>query len=123
MHPISETHQFRPTLTYLDVLSRKSKRSRGGEDESDSDEGPPPDPDEPTPVAAPKKEKKPAGEAKEVHASARKAEDQSGPGPGGLSTVRREILQIIRAEEEEKWENLNFNDVTVSHGTFPIVWH
>ncbi|PPQ79154.1 hypothetical protein CVT26_004104 [Gymnopilus dilepis] len=117
LHPISETHQFRPTLTYLDVLSRKSKRSRGGEDESDSDEGPPPDPDEPTPVAAPKKEKKPAGEAKEVHASARKAEDQSGPGPGGLSTVRREILQIIRAEEEEKWENLNFNDVTTDNSS------
>lgn len=113
MHPISETHQFRPTLTYLDILSRKSKRSLGADSDSDSDDGPPPDPDEVVPVVASKKEKKAAGDAKEVHVSARKSEDQSGPGQGGLSAVRREMLHIIRTEENEQWEDLEFHDVTV----------
>ncbi|KIM48063.1 hypothetical protein M413DRAFT_62760 [Hebeloma cylindrosporum] len=110
LHPIGETHQFRPTLTYLDILSRKSRRSRGTDSDSDSDDGPPPDPDEAGPVVAPKKEKKAAGDAKEVHVSARKSEDQSGPGQGGLSAVRREMLHIIRAEEDEQWEDLEFRD-------------
>lgn len=101
-------------MTYLDALSRKTRRSRGAGSDSDSDDGPPPDPDEPIPVVALKKEKRPSGDAKEVHVSARKSEDQTGPGQGGLSTVRREMLQIIRSEDDEKWESLSFNDVTVS---------
>jgi DNA-directed RNA polymerase-3 subunit RPC5 len=121
LHPINETHQFRPTLTYLDVLSRKSRRPRGAGSDSDSDDGPPPDPDEVAPVVIPKKEKK-AGDAKEVHVSARKSEDQSGPGQSGLSAVRREMLHIIRTEEDEKWEDLEFCDVMVGilHGMFLV---
>jgi len=116
LHPISETHQLRPTLTYLDVLSRKSKRSRAGEGtDSESDEGPPPDPDEPVlaPVPSPKKDKKSVGEAKEVQVSARKSDENRGgmqPFQGGLSTVRREMLSAIRAEDDEKWEDLEFCD-------------
>lgn len=114
LHPISQTHQFRPTLSYLDILSRKNKRSRGGGgSDSDSDDGPPPDPDEIAPVVAPKKEKKAATDAKEVHVTARKTDDQNGPGQGGLSAVRREMLHLMREEEDEKWKDLEFCDVTV----------
>jgi len=110
LHPISETHQLRPTLTYLDVLSRRSRRSRGGGSDSDSDDGPPPDPDEPAPVPAPKKEKKAAGEAKEIQVAARKSEDKGGQNlQGGLSAVRREMLLAIRAEEDEAWEDLDYH--------------
>ena len=51
LHPISETHQFRPTLTYMDALTRKSRRRGGGFSDDESD-GPPPDPDEPAPPEA-----------------------------------------------------------------------
>jgi len=112
LHPISQTHQFRPTLTYLDMQSRKNKKNRSG-DEYDSDEGPPPDPDEPVPMPTAKKEKKPAGDAREVQVTARKVDDKSGGQvQGGLSAVRREMLQAIRAEEDEDWEELQFYDVT-----------
>lgn len=113
LHPINETHQFRPTLTYLDILSRKSKRSRVGSD-SDSDDGPPPDPDEPPPVSAPKKEKKPV-EVREIQVSTRKADDKNSihSAQSGLSAVRREMLQIIRKEEDEDWEDIQFHDITV----------
>ncbi|KAG5640543.1 hypothetical protein DXG03_008133 [Asterophora parasitica] len=112
LHPISQTHQFRPTLTYLDMLTRKNKKSRTGDD-SDSDDGPPPDPDEPAPMPVVKKERKPAGESREVQVTARKADDRSGGQlQGGLSVVRREMLQAIRNEEDEDWEDLQFHDVT-----------
>ncbi|KAG6842543.1 hypothetical protein C0991_000069 [Blastosporella zonata] len=113
LHPISQTHQFRPTLTYLDMLSRKNKRSRAGDD-SDSDDGPPPDPDEPAPMPVAKKERKPVGESREVQVTARKMEDKGGQMQGGLSVVRREMLQAIRAEEDEEWEDLQFYDVTTN---------
>src|ERR1700730_8246464 len=60
LHPISETHPLRPTLTYLDALSRKSRRRFGVGSGSDSDDGPPPDPDEPAPTSAspPKQDKR-----------------------------------------------------------------
>lgn len=119
LHPISEAHQLRPSLTYLDVLSRKSKRSRAGESDSDSDDGPPLDPDEPPP---PKKDKKPTGEAKEVHVTARKADDSAGLGQGGISAVRREMLHIIRQEDEEKWENLDFFEIAVRIFHFPFLY-
>jgi len=45
--------------------------------------------------------------------SARKTDDQGGLNQGGLSAVRREMLHIIRSEEDENWESLEFNDVTV----------
>lgn len=112
LHPISETHQLRPTLTYLDILSKKTRRSRGTGSGSDSDDGPPPDPDEPAPLNTIKKEKKAVGEAKEVHVSARKTDDKAGvSAQGGLSAVRREMLQIIRAEEDEAWDTLEFCDL------------
>ncbi|KAF9532069.1 DNA-directed RNA polymerase III subunit Rpc5 [Crepidotus variabilis] len=113
-HPVSEIHQLRPTLTYLDILSRKSKRSRGGDSDSDSD-GPPPDPDDPIPVAPVKKEKKPTGEAKEVHVTAKKADDTIGQ--GGLSAGRREMLHHLRLEEEEKWEDLQFFDASTEESS------
>ena len=37
LHPISQTHQFRPTLTYMDVFHRKNRRRANGDDDSDSD--------------------------------------------------------------------------------------
>jgi DNA-directed RNA polymerase-3 subunit RPC5 len=123
LQPISETHQFRPTLTYLDIMSGKSRRSRGnaGSDE-DSDDGPPPDPDEPPPVQiASKKEKKPL-EVKEVQVSARKAGDDKGNLQGGLSAVRREMLLAIRAEEDEAWEDLDFCDGEVFFSSFFFGW-
>lgn len=101
-------------------MSRKGKRrAGGGGSDSDSDDGPPPDPDEPPPPPVQKKEKKPAAEAKEVQVSARKSsDDKTGMQPlqGGLSTVRREILQAIRTEDEEPWDDLDFCDGEVSSG-------
>ena len=97
----------------MDILSRKNKRSRGADSDSDSDDGPPPDPDEIAPAVPVKKEKKAAGDAKEVHVSARTSDDQSGLAQGSLSAVRREMLHIIRVEEEEQWESLAFCNVTV----------
>jgi len=104
------------------MLSRKNKRTRSGDD-SDSDEGPPPDPDEPAPIPAAKKEKKPAGEAREIQVTARKVDDKSsGQMQGGLSAVRREMLQAIRVEEDEDWEDLQFYDVTVSKSQSPLIF-
>ncbi|KAF9044861.1 hypothetical protein BDZ89DRAFT_1089789 [Hymenopellis radicata] len=58
LHPIKETHQFRPTLTYLDYLTNKHRR-RGGAGDSDSeDDEPPPDPDEPSSATPQKAAKK-----------------------------------------------------------------
>ncbi|KAG9314490.1 Sin-like protein conserved region-domain-containing protein [Chiua virens] len=114
--PISETHQFRPTLTYLDTMSRKSRRSRAGGSDSESDDGPPPDPDEVLPVvSAPKKEKK-AAEAKEVQVSARKSGDDKGF-QGGMSAARREMLLAIRAEEDELWQSVQFCDRATADST------
>ncbi|GBE78334.1 hypothetical protein SCP_0112190 [Sparassis crispa] len=112
LHPISETHQLRPTLTYMDILTRKNKRGRGGEgSDDDSDDGPPPDPDEPAPAPAPKKEKKPAVDAKEVQVSVRKTSDDKGMHfQGGLTAVRREMLTIMHAEEDEKWDDYEYCD-------------
>ncbi|KAJ3883027.1 DNA-directed RNA polymerase III subunit Rpc5 [Lentinula edodes] len=113
LHPINATHQFRPTLTYLDILSRKSKRRGGDDSDSDSDDGPPPDPDEPVPVtAAKKKEKKAtAGDAKEVQVSARRTDDKAG-NLSQLSNARKEMLAIIRAEQDESWQDLQFCGMT-----------
>ncbi|KAH7915401.1 hypothetical protein BJ138DRAFT_1142006 [Hygrophoropsis aurantiaca] len=109
--PINEMHQFRPTLTYLDYMSRKTRKARaGGGSDSDSDDGPPPDPDEAVIAPQPKKEKR-GGDAKEVQVSARKAaDDKAGALQGGLSAVRREMLHAIRMEEDEAWEDIDFCD-------------
>jgi len=111
IHPISETHQLRPTLTYIDYLSKKTKRSRtGAGSDSDSDDGPPPDPDDVAPEPPPKKEKKPADESKEVQVAVRKSTTDDKNIQGGLSVQRRELLAHIRTEEEERWEDLVYCD-------------
>jgi DNA-directed RNA polymerase III subunit RPC5 len=113
LHPIAEIHQLRPYLTYLDILSRKSKHHRAGAgSDSDSDDGPPLDPDEPAPVSPPKKDKKHTGEGEEVQVSARRLDEKGGlqPFQGGLSSVRRDMLSIIRTEEAERWQDLEFCD-------------
>ncbi|KAH9937562.1 DNA-directed RNA polymerase III subunit Rpc5 [Fomitopsis serialis] len=103
LHPISETHQLRPTLTYMDVLNRKNRRGRGGAgSDDDSDEGPPPDPDEPAPAPAPKKEKKPAGGAKERR--------QGSSAQGGMTQVRRDMLKLIHDEEDQEWQDYQYCD-------------
>ncbi|TFK76963.1 hypothetical protein BDN72DRAFT_753866 [Pluteus cervinus] len=113
LHPIRETHQFRPTLTYLDALSRKNRQSRGAESDSDSEDGPPPDPDEPNQPIAVKKEKKSNIETREVQVSAKRT-DSSGlqVTQSGLSNARRELLQAIRQEEDERWDNLKYFGAT-----------
>ena len=101
-------------MTYLDVLSRTSKRAWSGASDSESDDGPPPDPDEPARIPIEKKEKRPTKESREVQVSARKIEDKGGAQvPGSLSAVRKEILHAIRAEEDVSWEDLQFFDVSV----------
>lgn len=115
LHPLNETHQLRPTLTYLDALNRKSRRSRGTDSDSDSSDGSPPDPDDLSPVSSPKKTKKPASEAKDVQVAARKAEEKGGRDlQGGLSATRREMLMSLRAEEEEEWQDLTYHGPEVS---------
>ncbi|TDL28410.1 hypothetical protein BD410DRAFT_780909, partial [Rickenella mellea] len=112
LHPVSQIHQLRPSLTYLDVLMRKTtKRSRTGDgSDSESDEAPL-DPDEPARPPSPKKEKKPPGDSKEVTVAVRKAEEKGAQYvQGGISGVRREMLQIVRDEEEEKWQDVDYCD-------------
>ncbi|KAI0304912.1 DNA-directed RNA polymerase III subunit Rpc5 [Russula brevipes] len=110
LHPLNETHQLRPTLTYLDALSSKSRRSRGADSDSDSGDASPPDPDDISPGTVHKKAKKAVGEAKEVQVVARKAEEKGGRDlQGGLSTMRRELLMSLRAEEEEEWQGLAYH--------------
>ncbi len=107
LHPISETHQFRPTLTYMDMHLRKSRRPRG--DDSDEDDGPPPDPDEPAPAPAPKKEKKLAGEVKEVQVAVRKTGESQGlQFQGGLTQIRRDMLTLMHTEEDERWDDYEY---------------
>lgn len=113
LHPIKETHQFRPTLTYLDILSRRNRRGRQGGSDSESDDGPPLDPDDPLPVETPKKEKKSTGPGKEIQVSARKSDDKGATSTlGSLSVIRRDMLRVIRSEEDEEWQELHFFDVT-----------
>ncbi len=104
----------------MDVLTRKTKRSKAGAgSDDDSDDGPPPDPDEPQQAPAPKKEKRPTGEAREVQVSVRKAVDDKGvPTGGGITSVRREMLLALRAEEDEQWVDYTFYDGEVSLHVF-----
>jgi DNA-directed RNA polymerase-3 subunit RPC5 len=107
----------------MDVHMRKNtRRTAGHGSDSDSDDGPPPDPDEPASAPVPKKEKsrKPAEEAKEVHVSMRKADDKGMGAQGGLSTVRREMLTMLREEDDEPWQELSFNHGDVSERVFTI---
>jgi len=72
-------------------------------------------------VSPVKKGKKPASEAKEVQIAARKAEEKGGRDlQGGMSTMRREMLMSLRAEEDEEWQDLVYHGPEVSC-TPPIV--
>lgn len=107
LHPVAETLQLRPTLTYMDHISRK-KGGRGGEESGSEDDGPPRDPDEVPPDAV--KKEKPEPQAKEVQVSVRKSTPDEKNILGGLSVQRRELLAHIRAEEEDPWEELVYYD-------------
>ncbi|EKM60963.1 uncharacterized protein PHACADRAFT_110888 [Phanerochaete carnosa HHB-10118-sp] len=109
LHPINEIHQLRPALTYMDILTRKTRRRAGASSDEESDEGPPPDPDEPAPAPAPKKEKK-AVDAKEVQVAIKRNEDKTMQLGGGLTAMRREMLITLRAEEDERWEDIQYYD-------------
>ncbi|KAG8700617.1 hypothetical protein FRC09_005844 [Ceratobasidium sp. 395] len=111
LHPIQDVQQLRPSLTYLDAAAKKHKRSRGADDSDD--EGPPPDPDEPVPApTTPKEKDKKKSDAKEVLVTARKTDDKSGAQVvGGLSAIRRDMLNMMREEQEEKWQPLDYKGV------------
>lgn len=115
LHPVSRTLQFRPTMTYLDVLARKSRPRRQGGAGSDSDDGPPPDPDEPAAPPPTKSKSKSAPEAREVQLSAKKAnDDKFAQSMGSLTQVRKDILMTLRQEAEETWEDWEYCDADVS---------
>jgi len=112
LHPIGETHQFRPSQTYLDVIARRTTARERRRDSDEESDGPPPDPDDPNPPAPVVKKAKKTGEIKEVQVTARKAEEKGGQQLfGGLSQIRREILSKMREEREEPWENLDWCDI------------
>jgi DNA-directed RNA polymerase-3 subunit RPC5 len=47
--------------------------------------------------------------------TARKADDKSGAQVvGGLSAIRREMLNMMREEQEEKWQALDYKGIQVS---------
>ena len=105
----------------MDVYMRKhSRRTAGHGSDSDSDDGPPPDPDEPTSAPAPKKEKtrKSTEEVKEVHVSMKRSDDKGVGSQGGLSNVRRDMLMVLRDEDEEPWQDMTFNHGEVSVNEF-----
>ncbi|KZV93793.1 hypothetical protein EXIGLDRAFT_835497 [Exidia glandulosa HHB12029] len=111
LHPVSRTLQFRPTMTYLDVLARKTRPRRQGGAGSDSDDGPPPDPDEPPPPPTAKSKTKAAPEAREVQLSAKKAnDDKFAQSLGSLTQVRKDMLMTLRQEAEESWEDWEYCD-------------
>ena len=113
LHPISETHQFSPNLSYLDVLSKNSSPRRPNDEDEEEEEGPPPDPDDPQPApSSPKKVKKATSNAKEVTVAARRAGDGS-EDLGGLSSVRRELILKRRKERDEPWKALDYHDEQV----------
>ncbi len=117
LHPVAQVHQFKPSLSYLDVISRKNNRKRsGGNSDSDSDDGPPPDPDEPPlRLKHPRRKKiKKTSEAKEVTVVVKKTDDKGGiQFQGGLSTARREMLSALRKEGDEPWQEVQYRDAEV----------
>lgn len=72
------------------------------------------------PAFAPKKKEKKASvaEAKEVQVSARRAADDKAGNLSQLSNAKREMLAIIRAEQDESWQNLDFCGIEVC-SSFP----
>lgn len=132
LHPINEMHQLRPTLTYLDAATSKKRKGANDEDDSDESDGPPPDPDEaPSIPTLPKKRERKIDptDMKEVQVAARKTDTEptgrggSGAGGGaqGLSLVRREMLQMLRTEEDEGWQGFDFYPPEVSEASLLIL--
>jgi len=103
LHRISATYKFRPSLTYVDLHSQKTKRRRGEEEGTLSDEA-----EEEEEDAKPRMKGKALGEAKEVMVSARKTGESKFP--TGMSDMRRELLRNLRAEELETWVPLKYQD-------------
>ncbi|KAG8882785.1 hypothetical protein FRB97_007719 [Tulasnella sp. 331] len=100
LHRISEIQQFRPTLTYLDVMARQKSKPATLDDEGDGG-----DEVEPAiPASAPK--------AREVVVSARGSE-ASGGGMGQMSALRREMISAARKEQKEGWVDLEWFDEMV----------
>lgn len=96
LHPIAEIQQFRPTLTYLDVLTRQKAKPAAYEEEDDDNA-----------------DAVPAGKAREVVVSARGGE-QSGGGMGQMTGLRREMIATARKEQKEAWVDLEWFDEAVS---------
>ncbi|KZT57410.1 hypothetical protein CALCODRAFT_434231 [Calocera cornea HHB12733] len=96
LHPLERTYQLRPSLDYLDALAAKEKESRRGrgdeDDEEEEEEG----------------ETRVKRDVREVIGTVK------GSGTdkefGGMSTVRKEMLVMMRDEKEEKWHDLEWND-------------
>lgn len=58
-----------------------------------------------------KKEPKPTGEARDVTVSIKKVDDKGAQSlTGGLTTARREMLHVLRVEEDEPWDELEYCD-------------
>ncbi|KAG9011459.1 hypothetical protein FRB94_008290 [Tulasnella sp. JGI-2019a] len=103
LHRISEIQQFRPTLTYLDVLARQKSKPATLDDGEEGDE-----PEPAIPAAAPK--------AREVVVSARGGE-AGGSGMGQMTALRREMIAAARKEQKGAWVDLEwFDEMDLSAG-------
>ncbi|KAF8337418.1 DNA-directed RNA polymerase III subunit Rpc5 [Cantharellus anzutake] len=123
LHPISETHQFKPNLSYLD-FSRKtsSKRAALGApvNPASDDEGPDSDDaDDDHPAvgsAASKPKKRPGAGAglREISVSAKRTDD--GWQGASLSDVRLEIMAKTQSEREARWFDLEYRGIESVEG-------
>lgn len=58
-------------------------------------------------------------DVKEIQVAIKRVDDKGNQvGQGGLTSVRREMMEMIRREEEEKWEDLEYCDAEVSSSFF-----
>ncbi|KAG8999397.1 hypothetical protein FRB90_012083 [Tulasnella sp. 427] len=106
LHPISQVHQFRPTLTYMDVLSRKTKSTAEDDEEGEEENA------APATAAATA-----AKSAREVVVAARGTPGEGAGNVGGLSALRREMISTMRKEQEERWVDMQWDDEKASHTT------
>ncbi|KIO31197.1 hypothetical protein M407DRAFT_68288 [Tulasnella calospora MUT 4182] len=98
LHPISQVHQFRPTLTYMDVLSRKNRPKTDDDDDVEEESAPP--------AAAATVAKA----AREVVVAARGTPGEAAGNVGGLSALRRDMISTMRKEQEERWVDMQWDD-------------
>ncbi|KZO98350.1 hypothetical protein CALVIDRAFT_535428 [Calocera viscosa TUFC12733] len=97
LHPLEKTYQLRPSLDYLDALAAKEKESRRGRDDDDEEE----EDDEREGRVKPRDVREVIGSVKGTGGDKEF---------GGMSTVRKEMLVMVRDEKEEKWHDLEWND-------------